>query len=580
MKFISVMIIILFSISSVNAIGFTYQNPLVEEIDFNKFKATFTANKNLNCPTVQNFINTSSELSDNIIMDSCTNQVISNVGYFSIIGHLKNYSIGNNKLFNPWFNTSWEYRQIYNITNGIVNYTILIDTPINNSDRWVNDSDNTLLSYWNETNNKVWIKLNCYGNCQISKYENASNSYPSLSNGTNTFILFDDFSGDLSKWDIYATQTYINNGYAQINISATAWTYFLRSKLSYNRSNIGYNLSYDYAVHLQTSSYSETKHGLDTSGAEYFYYGETISWNTAFYDNGTWKTPFITTVPTSDVFYRYSERLNASNGGFASSNVSTQTTYLSGIGNNMKVLFNPYKSGGRVDNVRLRYYTNISEPSYSIYETHTYNSYLNISNYNNYTNNSATNISLSSSGININFSVSNSVKIDNYTWIFNGVNVSNNNYFIKEFNISCCNGTNNLTLIVLNNTFSTNNSTMWNISLNVSIPEVITSYQIDYVILKNNNIYSFGNGTLNYRYIPIGIIDNEPIYNTNNTIFSINNMLYNLNISTGGLISKTILNEKILNYSIINNNFYVVTNNSVYFIYNNGSIGINNYVGD
>jgi len=93
-----------------------------------------------------------------------------------------------------WFNDSYESKYVYNITNGCTYCVINISTTFNKSDRWVNESDDMLLSFWKEDNNHVWVNLTSNGSYQIAKYINQTNQYDSLSNGNTTFQAFNENS--------------------------------------------------------------------------------------------------------------------------------------------------------------------------------------------------------------------------------------------------------------------------------------------------------------------------------------------------------------------------------------------------
>jgi len=118
-----------------------------------------------------------------------------------------------------WYNSSWSYRAPITIDNSgssltdyqiKVNVTYDADMKPDFSDIRFADSDgSTLLSHWREsyttsTSATFWVKVPSIptGTKTIYMYyDNAGAS--STSDGTATFIFFDDFSGDLSKWNIH-----------------------------------------------------------------------------------------------------------------------------------------------------------------------------------------------------------------------------------------------------------------------------------------------------------------------------------------------------------------------------------------
>jgi len=157
-----------------------------------------------------------------------------------------------------WWDNSWKYRKSHEIESASgagTNYqvkivvengtgsdsgdTVYIDNKARSDFgdiRFIRYSDNTTeLDYWieeinsddnatfwveipdnlNTTNAKIWIY---YGN------SSATNN----SNGTNTFIFFDDFSGDLSKWNRHTTSgvyPQIENGYLRCGGGITSSPY-------------------------------------------------------------------------------------------------------------------------------------------------------------------------------------------------------------------------------------------------------------------------------------------------------------------------------------------------------------------
>jgi hypothetical protein len=150
----------------------------------------------------------------------------------------------------PWYNTSWAYRKQHTINPAIgagTGYQVKIvvhygsgidsggDVYLSSHSRgdfadvtFTDNSGNTPLSYWqeSETNNvsaTYWVKINAdlssSSNYLYIYYGNLGQTV-SGSNGTNTFLFFDDFSGDLSKWNIDPENTdavSIYNGYLRQN---------------------------------------------------------------------------------------------------------------------------------------------------------------------------------------------------------------------------------------------------------------------------------------------------------------------------------------------------------------------------
>ena len=147
--------------------------------------------------------------------------------YIEVIGDKSGYG-----LLDPWWDSSWSYKKQISLAAGSgagTDYQIKLlvgessgSTGYNfhleghgKSDfgdlRFTNSAENTELSYWIEsvsgaTPNQtatVWVKVTDSLDSNVSIYAyygNASATYNNSTGGNNTFIFFDDFSGDLSKW--------------------------------------------------------------------------------------------------------------------------------------------------------------------------------------------------------------------------------------------------------------------------------------------------------------------------------------------------------------------------------------------
>ncbi|MFA6131510.1 MAG: DUF2341 domain-containing protein [Patescibacteria group bacterium] len=112
----------------------------------------------------------------------------------------------------------WNYRQAFSVFNEtaseLTNFQVKINVPYNSSMqtdfddvRFASSDGTTLLDYWLETKTDssvatFWVEIPTIGASSSTNiylyYGNSGAS--SVSNGTNTFDFFDDFSGDLSKW--------------------------------------------------------------------------------------------------------------------------------------------------------------------------------------------------------------------------------------------------------------------------------------------------------------------------------------------------------------------------------------------
>ncbi len=122
--------------------------------------------------------------------------------------------------------TGWNYRKPITISNSgsaLTDHQILITIDTStlvtagklllscNDIRFTSSDGSTTLNYWiesgcNTTSTNIWVKVPSIvtGSNTIYFYYNNPSAIPG-SNGTNTFIFFDDFSGDLSKWTLAQT---------------------------------------------------------------------------------------------------------------------------------------------------------------------------------------------------------------------------------------------------------------------------------------------------------------------------------------------------------------------------------------
>jgi hypothetical protein len=235
---------------------------------------------------------------------------------------------GNCSIIDPdsWWNSNWSYRKQHNITNATgadVNYTINI-TVINGTSV---DSDNTvyinnkmrsdfgdirftnstdsLLNYWMESVNSgvnatFWIQISdniTSANKTIYVYY-GNNGATNISNGTNTFIYFDDFSsGNLNLWtNMTGSLCSFNATNNRLNIQAT--TVAGRCGIYFTGSSTS-NASVDFKTNMvkgsstdQCSGTNFRSNGQISAGGTfqrwYWYTGSSrweIKSDTVFYNN-------------------------------------------------------------------------------------------------------------------------------------------------------------------------------------------------------------------------------------------------------------------------------------------------------
>jgi len=134
-----------------------------------------------------------------------------------------------------WYNFSWTRRKLVSITNSgsaLTNYQVKL-TVAYDSDmqadfddlRFTSSNGTTELSYWlesktNSSTATIWVKIPSLASGSNTIYVYYGNaSAASASNGDNTFVFFDDFSGasiSTTKWTISGSPT-ISSGIANIN---------------------------------------------------------------------------------------------------------------------------------------------------------------------------------------------------------------------------------------------------------------------------------------------------------------------------------------------------------------------------
>ena len=160
-----------------------------------------------------------------------------------------------------WFNDNWSYRKSH-IINGIgttaginyqINIVVINGTGTDNGETvFINNKvrsdfgdirfttlNGTLLDYWMESlnagmNATFWVKMagNLTEQAQTIYLYYGNPLAVTTSNGDSTFIFFDDFSGDLTKWNIHTgTEVAITAKYGdpspclEISRGVTDWPY-------------------------------------------------------------------------------------------------------------------------------------------------------------------------------------------------------------------------------------------------------------------------------------------------------------------------------------------------------------------
>lgn len=310
-------------------------------------------------------------------------------------------------IIRKWFDSGWGYRKSHIIdgtgTTAGTNYQIRIvvingvgidsgDTVyINNkarSDfgdvRFIASDGTSQLDYWMESlnvgkNATFWVEIagNLTGQLQTIFLYYGNPAATTTSNGGNTFIFFDDFSGDLSKWTKHknGANIYIQSGYLvcaggvtsspyghTVLGSAPSYTGFLNGVIEADvypstnalpeigfrgtyGSNTGYKGRWDCRTGTEPPWFKPPYNGWAAFGSSVTRFGISNQWQ---------KVKIVVYGSTFKIY---------SNGVLKSTAVDSQYTTSGEIS-----LQNHYGSFSRFDNVRVRKYVE-PEPSHGIWSS-------------------------------------------------------------------------------------------------------------------------------------------------------------------------------------------------------------------
>lgn len=122
-------------------------------------------------------------------------------------------------VLDPWWNTTFSYKKLVNVTGAIANYQLSMylsyNTDYKTADcsdiRFANSSENEELDYWIEnytaTGCWVWVEMRQADNFYL--YYGNTTRVSTSSNGVNTFPLFEDCD-DVSEWN-WTANTYLQS---------------------------------------------------------------------------------------------------------------------------------------------------------------------------------------------------------------------------------------------------------------------------------------------------------------------------------------------------------------------------------
>ncbi|MCX6821903.1 MAG: DUF2341 domain-containing protein, partial [Candidatus Aenigmarchaeota archaeon] len=179
--------------------------------------------------------------------------------------------------------SGWSYRKSHNITNATgadtnyqINITVINGTGTDSGNTvYINDktrsdfgdirfinSTGSLLDYWienitNGVNATFWVEIdgNLTSTNQTIYIYYGNSSATNISNGTNTFNLFDDFVGstlDGSKWQVYSTGNSYSVSNSQLQLSYTTFYTWLRVQ-----SISAFDINYAFRMRFYSSDVSD-----------------------------------------------------------------------------------------------------------------------------------------------------------------------------------------------------------------------------------------------------------------------------------------------------------------------------------
>jgi hypothetical protein len=389
-----------------------------------------------------------------------------------------------------WWNTSWAYRIDNAIADGPRPYVLSLNISnaagTNNATHvFFNGSANadfsdirftldntTLLSYWIEDNStdpaRVWV--NVTGNGTVNLYYGSPNA-TSLSNGSETFDFFDDFSGDLSKWATGGTNpsfAIVGGVLKQSDTSDVRKEIYTTDYTSFTDAVLEAKLKFDTAdstapweFNVRRSAIDDTyraQYRDDTNNVYWIDVGDTGNLNSKVFSEstGVWRDYRVVVYNSSGTAYLElwidgTKELTASDGS------------PRGAGS---VGLSMYGSVTYLDDVRVRRFV-LPEPTWTAWTLAS----LNVSTDswgNNYTNDDSLNISLlSPAAVRFNVTAGGYHTVDVYEWYVDGaaqgVNFDNFTYY---FNVT---GTHSVKVVATNITEGDSASLTWQVTLGFNL---------------------------------------------------------------------------------------------------------------
>jgi flagellin-like protein len=248
--------------------------------------------------------------------------------------------------------------------------------------RFVQSDKHTLLSYWLE--NKVdgvtatfWVKIagNLTAQSQTIYVYYGNNQATSESNGETTFVFFDDFSGDLSKWkkETNAVHIYINSEHLVLDGGTTSSPYG-HTVLG---SSANYSVFHDGVIEADVFPSNNALPEIGFRGVYSSNIGYKARWDCRSGSESPWMKPAyngwnsfgtsITRCGLSNQWQKAKIEVIGSTFKMYSNDVLKSTVIDGQYGNDGEIsLQNHYGASALYDNIRVRKFVN-PEPLQSIW---------------------------------------------------------------------------------------------------------------------------------------------------------------------------------------------------------------------
>jgi hypothetical protein len=248
--------------------------------------------------------------------------------------------------------------------------------------RFVQSDNQALLSYWLESKidgetATFWVKIagNLTAQSQIIYVYYGNNQATIESNGETTFVFFDDFSSDLSKWvkEKNGAHIYINSGYLVLDGGTTSSPYG-HTVLG---SSVNYSVFLDGVIEADVFPSNNALPEIGFRGVYSGNIGYKVRWDCRSGSESPWMKPAydgwnafgssITRCGLSNQWQKVKIEVIGSTFKMYSNDVLKSTVVDGQYGNDGEIsLQNHYGTSSFYDNVRIRKYVNF-EPIQSVW---------------------------------------------------------------------------------------------------------------------------------------------------------------------------------------------------------------------